>query len=116
MMEKKLDIRRSRSAMGVLLRTMALSALILLGAAMVQADTVLDWNITALKTTAAAPFNPPVESRNLAIVHAAMFDAVNSIVGEFHPYAVELSSRRGASPDAAPAAAAPFVLIQLYPT
>ena len=74
MMEKKLDIRRSRSAMGVLLRTMALSALILLGAAVVRADTVLDWNITALKTTASAPFNPPVESRSLAIVHAAMFD------------------------------------------
>jgi len=97
------------------LRAVGLGALILLSAVMVQADTVLDWNVTALRTTAAAPFNPPVESRNLAIVHAAMFDAVNSIVGEFRPYAVELSARRGASPDAAAAAAAHFVLIQLYP-
>ena len=45
----------------------------------VSADVVLDWNVIALKTTAAAPFNPPLETRNLAIVHAAMFDAVNSI-------------------------------------
>jgi hypothetical protein len=29
---------------------------------------VLDWNQTTLKTTAAAAFNPPVESRNVAIV------------------------------------------------
>jgi len=115
MMEKKLDIRRSRSAMGVLLRTMALSALILLGAAVVRADTVLDWNITALKTTAAAPFNPPVESRNLAVVHAAMFDAVNSIIGEFHGYAVEFGAPKGASADAAAAAAAHFALVKLYP-
>jgi hypothetical protein len=89
--------------------------LILLSAAIARADAVLDWNITALKTTAAAPFNPPVESRNLAIVHAAMFDAVNSIVGEFRPYAVELSAPKGASPDAAAAAAAHFALVRLYP-
>ena len=51
-----------------------------------SADVVLDWNIVALKTTAAAPFNPPLEARNLAMVHAAMFDAVNAIGREFHPY------------------------------
>jgi hypothetical protein len=89
--------------------------LFLLCAVIIQADSVLDWNIVALKTTAAAPFNPPLESRNLAIVHAAMFDAVNSIVGEFRPYAVELSSTSDASPSAAAAAAAHFVLVQLYP-
>jgi hypothetical protein len=67
--------------------------LILLSAVIVKADTVLEWNIVALKTTSAAPFNPPVESRSLAIVHAAMFDAINSIIGEFRPYAVELRRR-----------------------
>jgi hypothetical protein len=89
--------------------------LILLSAVISKADTVLDWNIVALKTTAAAPFNPPVESRSLAIVHAAMFDAINSIIGEFRPYAVELSASKGASPDAAAAAAAHFALVRLYP-
>jgi hypothetical protein len=108
-------IRGLQSLSGDGLRAMGLGALIILSAVIVQADTVLDWNITALRTTAAAPFNPPVESRNLAIVHAAMFDAVNSIVGEFRPYAIDLNARRGASPDAAAAAAAHFVLIQLYP-
>ena len=78
-------------------------------------DMVLAWNATTLKTTAAAPFNPPVESRNVAIVHAAIFDAVNSIVGEFHPYAVKVITPPGASPDAAAAAAAHFALAHLYP-
>jgi len=97
------------------LRAVGLSSLILLSVTTVRADTVLDWNVTALKTTAAAPFNPPVESRNLAIVHAAMFDAVNSIVGEYSPYAIELRAPDGASPDAAAAAAAHYALVQLYP-
>ncbi len=115
MIEKKSGTRRLQSTLCVGLRATGLSALILLGAAIAPADTVLDWNTTALKTTAAAAFNPPVESRNLAIVHAAMFDAVNSIVGEFRPYAVEFSALEGASPDAAAAAAAHFALVQLYP-
>jgi hypothetical protein len=84
-------------------------------AAQSSADMVLDWNATALKTTAAAPFNPPLESRNVAVVHAAMFDAVNSIVREFHPYAVEVTTPPGASPAAAAAAAAHLALLYLYP-
>jgi hypothetical protein len=114
MMEKNLGVRCSRNARGIV-RLMALSTLLLLGTAIVRADAVLDWNVTTLQTTAAAPFNPPVESRNLAIVHAAMFDAVNSIIGEFHPYGVKVSAPKGASPDAAAAAAAHFALVKLYP-
>jgi hypothetical protein len=78
------------------------------------ADAVLDWNITALQTTALAPFNPPLEARNLAIVHAAMFDAVNAITREFCPYAVRRRAPRWASPEAAAVAAAHVALVQLY--
>jgi hypothetical protein len=84
-------------------------------AAVASADVVLDWNIVALKTTAAAPFNPPLEARNLAMVHAAMFDAVNAIGREFHPYLVRLRPSGGASPEAAAVAAAHAVLVRLYP-
>jgi hypothetical protein len=80
-----------------------------------KADVVLEWNVTALKTTASAPFNPPLETRNVAIVHAAMFDAVNSIVREFQRYAVDLHPQDEASPEAAAAAAAHFALVRLYP-
>jgi len=80
-----------------------------------HADVVLDWNIIALKTTAAAPFNPPVETRNLAIVHAAIFDAVNSITRDYHRYAVSIRAPRWASPEAAAVAAAHATLVRLYP-
>jgi hypothetical protein len=84
-------------------------------AAIASADVVLDWNAIALKTTAAAPFNPPLETRNLAIVHAAIFDAVNSIAGESSGYAVRFAAPRGASPEAAAIAAAHVALVTLYP-
>lgn len=84
-------------------------------AGIASADVVLDWNVIALKTTAAAPFNPPLETRNLAIVHAAIFDAVNSISGESPAYLVRLRSPRGASADAAAVAAAHVTLVTLYP-
>jgi hypothetical protein len=83
MTERHAEVRSGWIKRGAVLRAIGVSALILLGAAIIQADSVLDWNVIALNTTAAAPFNPPLESRNLAIAHAAMFDAVNSIVGEF---------------------------------
>ena len=104
-----------RSTAGAGLRSVALSTSILLGMTTARADAVLDWNVIALETTAAAPFNPPLESRNLAIVHAAMFDGVNSITGGYERYAIELRAPDGASPDAAAAAAAHYVLVQLYP-
>ena len=78
-----------RNTVWVGLRALGLSTVRLLSVTTVRADTVLDWNVTALKITAAAHFNPPLESRNMAIVHAAMFDAVNSILREYDPYAIE---------------------------
>lgn len=88
---------------------------VLVPAAVPDADPVLEWNLAAVRTTAAAPFNPPLESRNLAIVHAAMFDAANAFAAEYQPYAVRLRAPPGASLDAAVIAAAHDTLVQLYP-
>jgi hypothetical protein len=95
--------------------TVALSAAMTGQPAVARADVVLDWNVIALRTTAAAPFNPPLETRNLAIVHAAMFDAVNSITRQFRAYAVTRRAPAGASPEAAAIAAAHAALLRLYP-
>ena len=92
----------------------ALGASIALPAA-ARADVVLDWNVVALKTTAAAAFNPPLETRNLAIVHAAIFDAVNSIGRQFRPFAVRVRAPEPASAESAAVAAAHAALVQLYP-
>ena len=95
--------------------SIALATSIELEAGAARADAVLDWNVIALKTTAAAPFNPPLESRNLAMIHAAIFDAVNAIDGRFHPYAVRLRAPVWASAEAAAIAAAHLMLERLYP-
>jgi len=78
-------------------------------------DSLLEWNAAAVRTTAAAAFNPPLESRNLALVHAAMFDAANAFSREYEPYAVSLRPPAGASLEAAVGAAAHDTLVQLYP-
>jgi hypothetical protein len=79
-------------------------------------DVVLDWNVAALETTAAAPFNPPLETRNLAIVHASIFDAANAVSGTYRPYTVGLEPDRFASVEAAVAAAGHLALVRLYPS
>lgn len=74
------------------------------------------WNSIALRTTAAGPFSPPRETRALAIVSGAAFDAVNSITGRYEPWVVRAHARHDASIDAAVSAAAHRVLVVLYPT
>lgn len=105
---------RLKRAVQVLLGVGAGTAL-LLDAGIARGDAVLDWNEIALATTAAAPFDPPRESRSLAMVHAAVFDAVGAIAGGFHSYACELTVAPSASPEAAAIAAAHQVLLRLYP-
>ena len=78
------------------------------------ADTVTDWNETAIATIAAEKTNPPLASRNMALVQAAVFEAVNSITGSYTPYEQQ-PSPRGASPEAAAMTAAYRVLLALYP-
>jgi hypothetical protein len=79
------------------------------------AGAVVAWNRIALRTTAQASFNPPRESRSIAIVHAAVLDAVTSITHGRSPYLVRVSVARGACVAAAVAAAAHRSLVLLYP-
>src|SRR5881296_3489869 len=81
-------------------------------------NQVLQWNRTLLvivRTPGAQPatIHP---TRSFAIMHAAIYDAVNAIERTHTPYAVDLSGvSRRASPEAAAAAAAHGVLVALYP-
>lgn len=90
-------------------------------------DVILDWNATLLNIirdwTALSndpypnrivPSQPPLAARNLAMVHAAMYDAVNAIERTHQPYHVDLVAPAGASPVAAAAAAAHRVASSLY--
>jgi hypothetical protein len=80
-----------------------------------ETQAIAAWNIIALQTTTAGPFSPPREARALAMVSAAVFDAVNSITGEHTAYAVRIVAGSHASVEAAITAAAHGVLSALYP-
>lgn len=77
------------------------------------ADVVTDWNVTAMEVSAQT--STPVQSRALAITHAAVFDAVNAIEGKYKAYVVEIKAPAGAAQEAAAAAAAHAVLSWLFP-
>jgi hypothetical protein len=82
-----------------------------------HADAVTDWNEITLSTLASVnEARPSPSSRVLAIVHVAVFDAVNSIEHRFSPYAVNAQPVAGASPEAAAIAAAYTALLSLYPS
>src|SRR5262249_62030973 len=55
-------------------------------------------------------------TRNFAILHAAIYDAVNSIDRSHEPYLIEVRAPRNASETAAADAAAHAALVGLYPS
>ena len=78
-------------------------------------QAITDWHVIALQTTAAAAFDPPRETRSIAIVSAAVNDAVCSIVRQCEVYAGRVAASHDASVEAAVDAAAHDVLAALYP-
>jgi PAP2 superfamily len=79
-----------------------------------SANVVTDWDEKAVAFIQPRMV-PPVAYRAMAIVHIAMFDAVNSIEPLYRPYYAQLPATRETSKDAAAAAAASAVLTKLLP-
>src|SRR5881628_2488051 len=81
-----------------------------------QPDQVIQWNRTLLQILQTPGAQPATihPTRSMAIVHLAMYDAVNAIVGGHEPY-LALHASRAASPEAAAAAAAHATLLALFP-
>jgi len=80
----------------------------------VLADVITDWDQKGIDI--AVPRMPSTHSqRIMAIMHAAMFDAVNSIERRYQPYIAQLPASPTTSKDAAAAAAAATVLAKLLP-
>ena len=80
-----------------------------------HADVVTDWNKAALDATRADRTPPPWASRDLAILLAAIYDAVNGISRAHKAYFVQSAVPASASKEGAASAAAHAVLISLYP-
>src|SRR6059058_1719764 len=81
-------------------------------------NAVIEWNRTLLAIVRTPGAQPPTihSTRSFAMLHAAIFDAVNNIDRDFEPYAVRHPRvLRRASAEAAADQAAHDVLISLYP-
>jgi membrane-associated phospholipid phosphatase len=79
---------------------------------------VVEWNrelLSIARTPGAQPATVHA-TRNFAILHAAIYDAVVSITGDAPPYLVSTVAAAGARPDAGAAVAGHDVLVALYPT
>jgi hypothetical protein len=82
-------------------------------------NPVVQWNRTLLAIVRTPKAQPPTihPTRSFAIMHAAIYDAVNAIDRTHEPYLVRLTGlSRFASQDAAADAAAHAVLLALYPS
>jgi membrane-associated phospholipid phosphatase len=79
---------------------------------------VIDWNQTLLSVVNTPGAQPATiqPTRNFAILHAAIYDAVNAIDRSHEPYLISLRAPRSASETAAADAAAHTALLGLYPT
>lgn len=83
-----------------------------------QEDVILQWNRVLMETILTPGQQPAtiMPVRSYAMMHAAMFDAVNSIDGTHTSYLTDVPGSQNASIEAAAAQAAHDVLTALYPT
>ena len=79
-----------------------------------NADVVTDWNTIAVSTVSADRVVNR-QSRDMAMVHAAVFDAMNAIRPYYTPAMVAITARGYSSREAAAAQAAHDVLLALFP-
>jgi membrane-associated phospholipid phosphatase len=92
-----------------------------------RGNAIQDWNAATLNivrqwsTISNDPYQgrivssqPPLVARNLAMIHAAMFDAVNAVQGKYEGFATRVAPQTQASANAATAAAAFEVAKSLY--
>jgi hypothetical protein len=89
-------------------------AVLLMSSGMASADVVLHWNAIMLNTIGAE--NAFAQVRFAAITHTAVFEAVNSITGDYEPYLGTINAPPGASAKAAAVAAAHIVLKNYFPS
>src|SRR5262249_61322574 len=79
-----------------------------------SANVVTDWDEKAVALIQPRMV-PPIAYRAMAIVHIAMFDAVNSIEPVYRPYFAQLPTTRETLKDEAAAAAAGTGMTKLLP-
>jgi len=80
-----------------------------------HADVIMDWNAKADALAVEKQLLNAPNARGQAMLHIAMFEAVNAIDRRYAPYKLNLTADRATSREAAAAAAAHDVLLSLHP-
>jgi len=100
--------------MHAIFRTTLIAAAMTCAAQSAFANVITDWDEKAVAVVtpmaALSGTSPYAAMRMLAMAHAAMFDAVNSIERRYRPYLVQLPAAPTTSKEAAAAAAAAAML------
>jgi len=78
-------------------------------------DPVIRWNEVTLQLIRAEKTPPPMAARNLAMVHIAMYDAVQSVRRTHQTFLIDSGPWEEASTEAAATVAAHRVLVKIYP-
>lgn len=105
---------RPRSGLSQVIRIgSALAAALFATAA--RGDVIMDWNAKADALAVEKQLPNAPNTRGQAMLHVAMFEAVNAIDRRYAPYKLNLTGDKAASREAAAAAAAYDVLLALYP-
>jgi hypothetical protein len=81
----------------------------------IRADVITEWNANADLAIQTAAQPAPVQGRLMAILHTAIYDAVNGIENKYTPYFVDARAPREASSEAAAAQAGYTTLLGLFP-
>jgi hypothetical protein len=102
----------ARLRMAVMLATAFVGTLL---ATPAPADAIIDWNTKADAIAAQKQITGVPHGRGLAMLHVAMFEAVNAIERRYAPYKLNLAADRDTSKEAAAAAAGYHVLAALHP-
>jgi len=92
-----------------------ISGALALSATAARGDVVMDWNAKADALAVEKQLLNAANSRGQAMLHIAMFEALNAIDRRYAPYKLNLTADRAASREAAAAAAAYDVLLSLHP-
>src|SRR5262245_2053405 len=75
-------------------------------------DVITDWNEAAVAAGVSVAQPTFLHTRSVAMVHVAMFDALNSIERRYSPYRVQLQAPNNTSREAAASAAAHYLLVR----
>jgi hypothetical protein len=109
-------MKRARGSMRLGVSVAAVAAVVALAPATSRADVLNHWNVIAQSQT--IPLRPTAhgQTRGIAMVQGAVYDAVNALDPDYRPYLLDLAALRAqpfGSRDAAIATAAHHVLVDI---